>query len=128
MDPNFTILYVADMPKSAAFYDALMQREPVEASDTFRMYLLATGARFALWQRDGVQPIATTPGGVEFCFAEASPEDVDIVAASWREREIPIVQEPVLTEFGYTFVGLDPDGHRLRVYAPSSDPAEATEA
>ncbi|HEU0166113.1 MAG TPA: VOC family protein [Thermomicrobiales bacterium] len=128
MEPNFTILYVGDMPKSAAFYDALIQREPVEASANFRVYVLSTGARVALWQRDDVQPAATAPGGVEFCLAVTSPADVDAVAATWRERGIPIAQDPVLLEFGYSFVGLDPDGHRLRVHALSSDPAGTAEA
>ncbi len=30
---------------------------------------------------------------------------------------IPMVLEPTVLEFGYTFVATDPDGHRLRVCA-----------
>ena len=30
---------------------------------------------------------------------------------------VQILQAPVTLEFGHTFVGADPDGHRLRVYS-----------
>jgi len=30
---------------------------------------------------------------------------------------VEILQAPVTLEFGHTFVGADPDGHRLRVYS-----------
>jgi hypothetical protein len=38
--------------------------------------------------------------------------------ADFSRRKLPIAQEPTAAEFGYTFVALDPDGHRLRVFAP----------
>ncbi len=37
----------------------------------------------------------------------------------WARRGLVIEQEPVTMDFGRTFVALDPDGHRLRVYSPS---------
>lgn len=36
-----------------------------------------------------------------------------------RERGLSIAQAPVAMDFGMTFVALDPDGHRLRVFAPA---------
>jgi hypothetical protein len=30
-----------------------------------------------------------------------------------------IIQEPVKMDFGFTFTAADPDGHRLRVFAPA---------
>jgi predicted enzyme related to lactoylglutathione lyase len=120
MEPNFFILYVGDMPKSVAFYTGLIGRSPVEASEDFTMFKLTNGALFSLWQRDEVEPPATVPGGVEFALMLADVSAVDAVLASWRGQGVPIVQEPTEMDFGYTFVGLDPDGHRLRVYAPSA--------
>jgi hypothetical protein len=38
--------------------------------------------------------------------------------ADWIACGLRIVQEPVDLDFGYTFTALDPDGHRLRVFAP----------
>ena len=49
-------------------------------------------------------------------FAEASDAAVDERFAQWTGEGIVIAQEPTRMEFGYTFAGLDPGGHRLRVY------------
>ena len=38
---------------------------------------------------------------------------------AWSQRGLRIAQAPVGMDFGHTFVALDPDGHRLRVFAPS---------
>ncbi len=116
MEPNFLILYVSDMAKSVAFYTDVIGHPPVNAADTFTTFALSSGVMFALWQRDDVEPAATTPGGVEVCLPAESAAEVDAVAATWRERGVPIDQEPVQMGFGYTFVGQDPDGHRLRVF------------
>jgi predicted enzyme related to lactoylglutathione lyase len=37
----------------------------------------------------------------------------------WIARGLPIIQQPADLDFGRTFVATDPDGHRLRVFAPS---------
>jgi len=34
---------------------------------------------------------------------------------------VSILQGPTDMEFGRTFVGLDPDGHRLRIFAPAAE-------
>ena len=33
---------------------------------------------------------------------------------------LAIAQAPATLDFGHTFVALDPDGHRLRVFAPGA--------
>ena len=38
--------------------------------------------------------------------------------AEWSRKGVTILQEPVSSDFGYTFTGTDPDGHRLRVFTP----------
>ena len=40
--------------------------------------------------------------------------------ADWKQRGLPILQEPVQMDFGHTFVAADPDGHRLRVFVPGA--------
>jgi predicted enzyme related to lactoylglutathione lyase len=45
---------------------------------------------------------------------------VDQTHADWRERGLKVAQPPTDMEFGRTFVALDPDGHRLRVFAPAA--------
>jgi predicted enzyme related to lactoylglutathione lyase len=45
---------------------------------------------------------------------------VETTHAQWRESGVKIAQPPARMDFGYTFVGLDPDGHRVRVFAPGA--------
>jgi predicted enzyme related to lactoylglutathione lyase len=40
--------------------------------------------------------------------------------AEWKRRGLTIVQAPTRLDFGTTFVAVDPDGHRLRVFAPEA--------
>ncbi|HYJ12263.1 MAG TPA: VOC family protein [Thermomicrobiales bacterium] len=121
MEPTYTILYVADVPRSVAFYRDLFGVEPVQDLPTFGMFVQSPGRAWGLWQREAVKPAVDAPaGGAEYCLPVESREEIDTLAASWRERGIPIVQEPTEMDFGYTFVALDPDGHRLRPMAPAS--------
>jgi predicted enzyme related to lactoylglutathione lyase len=117
-DPNFIILYVNDATKSAAFYAELLGRQPQDAAPTFAMFALESGVMLGLWTKDGVEPSATKPGGSELCFSVADGATVDARHADWRSRGLVIIQSPTEMDFGRTFVALDPDGHRLRVFAP----------
>lgn len=115
---SLAILYVASPPDSATFYTALLGQAPAEASPGFAMFTLPGGVGIGLWQRDAVVPAATAAGvGGELAFVA---EDVDRVHADWAARGVAIAQPPTDMEFGRTFVGLDPDGHRLRVFRPSA--------
>jgi predicted enzyme related to lactoylglutathione lyase len=74
----------------------------------------------ALWARDTVEPTPNgTTGGSEICFSVADAKAVDATHSDWRKRGLKIAQEPTAMDFGRTFVALDPDGHRLRVFAPA---------
>lgn len=117
--PNFLLLYVANPTASATFYADLLGTTPVEASPTFAMFALDSGMMFGLWAAHTVEPKATgTVGGGELAFAVEGDAEVDARHAAWHAKHIPIAQAPTRMDFGYTFVGLDPDGHRLRVFAP----------
>ena len=117
-DPSFVLLYVADPTKSAAFYGRLLGREPVEASPNFVMFALESGVMLGLWAKHEASPPATAPGGAEIAFTVGGRGEVDTTFAEWKERGLAIAQPPTKLDFGYTFVALDPDGHRLRVFAP----------
>ncbi len=111
-DPNLIILYVENAAASAAFYNELLVRPPVESSPNFAMFALNSG----MMSRADVKPAATAaPGGSELVFSVADREAVGALHEEWRKRKLTIVQAPTALEFGYTFVALDPDGHRLRV-------------
>jgi len=118
-DPSFVILYVDAPPASAAFYAALLGAPVLESSPTFAMLPLREGTMLGLWSRHTVAPAAAAGGGgMEIAFTAAAPGDVDATHARWTAQGLPILQPPTEMDFGRTFVAHDPDGHRLRVFAP----------
>ncbi|MBA3658694.1 MAG: VOC family protein [Gemmatimonadales bacterium] len=117
-----TILLVADPARSAAFYRDLLGLEPAEQSPIFAMFALPSGAGIGLWSAaTTAPPPAAAPGAAELCFRE---DEVDRLHAAWAARGIRIAQAPTDMDFGRTFVALDPDGHRVRVFRPA--PEEST--
>ena len=116
-DLSLVILYVDDPKASAAFYADLLGTRPAEISPTFAMFRLPSGVGVGLWSRRTVEPAAAAAGGGgELAFTAT---DLDVVHADWAGRGLPIAQPPTDLDFGRTFVALDPDGHRLRVFAPA---------
>lgn len=114
---NFVNLYVADPVRSAAFYANITGAKPVQSSPGWALFVLDNGLKLGLWKRDTVEPPAEgVPGPVELVFAEDSDAQVDERFAQWTGNGVVVAQKPTRMEFGYTFVALDPDGHRLRVY------------
>jgi catechol 2,3-dioxygenase-like lactoylglutathione lyase family enzyme len=120
-NPNFVLLYVSSPSQSAAFYRELIGQAPVEESPTFALFALASGLMLGLWSKHTVEPSAPPHfGGSELGFAVDSADAVRSLHAAWVARGLPIAQAPTELDFGHTFVALDPDGHRLRVFAPSA--------
>ena len=80
----------------------------------------APGLMLGLWRRDGVKPRGLrAAGGGEIAFPVDNPAEVDATFAEWRGRGVKIALAPTQMDFGYSFVALDPDGQRLRVFAPA---------
>ena len=120
-NPNFILAYVADAPKSAALYEKLLGSKPVEASPNWAMFAFPNGLSLGLWARHEVEPRATLPGGTEIGFPVENDEAVTLTRDAWAKLGLKILQEPTKMDFGYTFTAADPDGHRLRVFAPSAN-------
>jgi catechol 2,3-dioxygenase-like lactoylglutathione lyase family enzyme len=120
MTPNFILLYVADPLKSAEFYASLLGKEPVESSPGFALFIVAPGLKLGLWLKTEIIPPATLPGGFELGWPVDSNAMVDQLSKDWIARGIPVIQQPEDMDFGRTFTALDPDGHRLRVFAPGA--------
>lgn len=122
LNSSFVLFYVQDAAASLKFYTQLLEREPLENSPNFAMFGFESGMKLAIWSREAVKPAPVAEaGGCELLFMAANVEALDAMHGDWRARGLPIEQEPINLDFGYTFVALDPDGHRLRVLAPSSD-------
>ncbi|BDI06562.1 VOC family protein [Sphaerotilus microaerophilus] len=121
-DAVFTLLHVSDPAASARFYEALLERAPIEASPSFAMFALGPGAMLGLWQREGVAPAsAGSPGCSELALAVADRATVDAHYAHygrWVALGCTLLQAPTAMDFGYTCVVQDPDGHRIRVFTP----------
>lgn len=120
--PDFIILFVDHPLNSAKFYSMLLGLEPVECSPTFALFVRPTGLRLGLWSRHTAEPAVNAgSGATEICFRHDSLASVDETYADWGSRGLRILQTPVQMDFGYTFVAMDPDGHRLRVYAMTQE-------
>jgi predicted enzyme related to lactoylglutathione lyase len=118
-DPNFILMYVENPGASAEFYANLLGRPPVESSPTFAMFALGNGVMLGLWARHTVEPAANAVGGSELAFAVADADAVASTHVDWMRKGLDIIQKPTRMDFGDTFVAIDPDGHRLRVFAPA---------
>lgn len=116
---NFLLLHVTDDAASARFYSDLLGIPIVAQRDGFAMLPLRDGVMLGLWGLETVQPASSGQSGAsEIAFAVADKAAVEAMHADWTQRGLTILQAPTLMGFGNTFVATDPDGHRLRVFAP----------
>lgn len=117
-EPNFILLYVNQPSLSAHFYRELLASEPVEESEHFALFVLSSGLKLGLWAKHTVEPAAQWQGASgELCFAVADRAQVAAQYAAWQAKGLAMAQPITEMDFGLTFVALDPDGHRLRVFA-----------
>jgi len=124
MEPKWFVLHVEDIDRSAALYTDLLGITPMRPSPTFASFPLSSGAFFELKQRSASDPPAEAASGdAETCFPATSREEVERICADWRGRGLRIALEPSDKILGYTFVALDPDGHRLRVILDTQEAA-----
>jgi predicted enzyme related to lactoylglutathione lyase len=118
LDPNLIIFYVDDLTKTRNFYEDLLESEPLESFPDFAMFNLKNGLRLGLWTKQSVDPaIDNTGNGFELVFQVPENKLVDEMHTTWRDKNITIIQAPTTMDFGYTFLAIDPDKNRLRVYA-----------
>ena len=114
---SFVLLHVDRPEASARFYTGLLDCAPVEMSPTFALFALESGLMLGLWPQTTVEPAAVAGGGgAELAF---TVPDVDSAYAGWSRRGLTFLRAPTGMDFGRRFVPCDPDGHRLRVFAPT---------
>ena len=117
MNANFIILYVDNPFNSASFYTKLLGKSPTESHPTFVSFQLNPEATLGLWSKHTAEPTALLMGGGgEIGFTVINKEAVDLMYEKWTSYGGRVAQKPTIMDFGYTFIMLDPDGHRLRVF------------
>ena len=118
---NFVLLHVADDAASAAFYHEALGLPIVNQRPGFAMLALRQGVMLGLWGHETVEPQSTgQAGGSELAFGVADATAVEAMHADWKRRGLTILQVPTTVNFGHTFVAQDPDGHRIRIFAPTA--------
>ncbi|MBA4047745.1 MAG: drug:proton antiporter [Sphingomonas sp.] len=118
-DFSFLLLHVDDHAASARFYHQLLELPIVDQKDDFAMLPLQDGVMLGLWAKATVEPAGAAQSGAnEIAFTVADAATVEATHADWVRRGLTILQAPTQMSFGTTFVAVDPDGHRLRVFAP----------
>lgn len=111
---GFILLFVTNPLKSALFYRDIFGLKPIEESPTFALFSLANGTKLGLWSRYTAEPRVEAPAGaMDMCFPT---DNVDALYESLGKKGITVAQKPTDMDFGRTFVFLDPDGHRIRIY------------
>ncbi len=122
MHPNFMILYVNNPLSSSSFYEKILDQEPLDTSPNFVLFALKNGLMLGLWSRHTVEPAVTTAGSsAELAFVAEDISTLEKTYQNWTAMHVPIVQKPTDLDFGRSFVALDPDGHRLRVFVPNAE-------
>ena len=116
---GFVLLFVTNPQKSSLFYQEIFKIQPIETSPTFVMFALKNGVMLGLWSKYTAEPhVDAAAGAMEIGFPT---EDVDALYEEWGTKHITVAQKPTDMDFGRTFVVLDPDGHRIRVYKLSRE-------
>lgn len=116
--PNLLVLYVSNISISTDFYTNILRRQPVEQYAEFSVFQLNEHMLLGLQTIQGIEPSPNGQcGGFEICLSDVSIDEVKAIYQQWLLLKVPILLKPTYLEFGYTFVGLDPDNNRLRVCA-----------
>lgn len=111
---GLVLLFVSNPQVSSLFYRKIFELEPIEESPTFVMFALKNGVMLGLWSKYTAEPrVEAAAGALEICFPS---DDIDSLYADWCKKHVTVMQKPTDMDFGRTFVALDPDGHRIRMY------------
>jgi catechol 2,3-dioxygenase-like lactoylglutathione lyase family enzyme len=120
-NPNMILLFVKSPEASVKFYRDSLNLNAIEESPTFAMLPLNDSTMLGLWATAGAEPkVTAAPGAMEIGVQVEDQNAVDQLFKEWEAKSVAITQSPTKLDFGYTFVGLDPDGHRIRIFTPEA--------
>jgi len=111
------VLYVENIEISKNFYTNTFEYEGEVLSPTFISFPLGDGVTIELKQLAQVSPPAKiTGGGTELSLIVENSKVLHNLYEQWENKGVKFVQTPTELSFGITFVAIDPDGHRIRVF------------
>ena len=117
---SFILLYVENVARSAEFYSRLLDKPVPEASPNFALLPVGPGLMLGLWRKGDVAPAPQSqPGAGEIAVTLEDDSSVDAAHMRLAAQGAVIAQAPTHADFGYTFLALDPDDHRLRAFHPA---------
>ena len=112
------VLYVENVELSMAFYESAFECRPKLLSPTFAVVEFAENVKITLKQTDALTPSShVRGGGTELSIPAMSRVELDNLFEQWKKLNVVFAQECEESVYGVNFVALDPDGHRLRVFA-----------
>ncbi len=62
----------------------------------------------------------TTGGGTELSLITEDSETLLSLYRNWKSKGVEFLQPPTKLVFGFTFVAIDPDKHRIRVFTQNN--------
>lgn len=111
------VLYVENIEISKNFYTNTFECDGEVLSPTFISFSLGDGVSIELKQLAQVSPKAhITGGGTELSLMVDNSKVLHHLYEQWENKGVKFIQTPVELIFGITFVAIDPDGHRIRVF------------
>lgn len=115
------VLYVKDIEVSKNFYSKVFDTQGDVLSPTFAFFPLFSDFSIGLKQLDqAIPPANIAGGGSELSFTVKNVVELNQLYEEWKSRDVRFAQEPTELVFGTTFVAIDPDKHRIRVFAPKA--------
>lgn len=112
------VLYVENIKLSMAFYEEVFECQPKLLSPTFAVLEFAENVKITLKQVNALTPSSSVRGGgTELSIPATSRADLDNLFKQWKQLGVEFAQEREESVYGVNFVALDPDRHRLRVFA-----------
>ncbi len=111
------VLYVENVDLSKDFYADIFNCEPQMLSPTFALVEFASNVNLTLKQAADLTPASNIRGGgTELSISVTDKGTFDALYQAWKSKGVEFAQPPVELVFGISFVAIDPDGHRIRVF------------
>ncbi len=124
-----TAIYCDDLPRTIAFYQDLLESEPMLSVERVAAFDAGEGTVLLLFQRGASDHAFETPGGVVPGHTSTGPAHIAFAidradVAAWLERlaglHIPIESRVDWPRGGHSIYFRDPDGRSVELATPGT--------